>query len=345
MAPAKHLAAVIVEGGNVEVKEVDVPKVGENEVLVKVVAAALNPTDWKTAKNSTKPGVVSGCDFAGIVEQLGPGAAVAGRTVGERVSTMVPGGRTANGAYAQYVVALAGACMSIPESWTLEQAAQLPIGVYTACQCLYQSLALPHPPAATTAPLLIYGASSAVGLYTIQLAKLSGMTVYAVCSPKNFALVTSFGADATFDYRDPAVSEKIHAASGGAIRYAVDTISELGSAAIVGAAMSTEGGKIACILSYKDEDKAVLPANVEPIFSLAYDLISDRPNAPSRLALAPVYAKLVTELLGAGKLVPTPIMVMPNGLASVNDGFAYMMEGKVSGQKIIYRIADTPGLA
>jgi NADPH:quinone reductase-like Zn-dependent oxidoreductase len=45
MAPAKHTAAVIVEGGDVELKEIAVPKPGQNEVLVKVIAAALNPTD------------------------------------------------------------------------------------------------------------------------------------------------------------------------------------------------------------------------------------------------------------------------------------------------------------
>ena len=110
MAPSKHTAAVIAEGGGVvELKQIDVPKPGDNEVLVRVIAAALNPTDcepdyffcltflalhsWigKSAKPANKAGNVSGCDFAGVVEELGHGAE-ATRKVGERVTTFVAGG-------------------------------------------------------------------------------------------------------------------------------------------------------------------------------------------------------------------------------------------------------------
>lgn len=91
MTPSSQTALVVNEAGSVDVKRVEVPEAGENEVLIKVVAAALNPTDCasftaryisehgspytgKSAKWQTKPGVVSGCDFAGTVEVLGAGA-------------------------------------------------------------------------------------------------------------------------------------------------------------------------------------------------------------------------------------------------------------------------------
>ncbi|KAI0312303.1 dehydrogenase, partial [Amylostereum chailletii] len=313
------------------------------EVLVKITAAALNPTDWKTAKWSTSPGSISGCDFAGVVEALGPDVPEGLRTVGERVSTFVPGGRTpSTGAYAQYVAAKADLCLHIPDSWTLEEAAQLPIAVFTTAQCLYQSLNLPSPSSHTTEPipLLVYGASSSVGNYVVQFASLAGLTVYALAGARNFELIKSLGAKEVYDYKDPEAAAKIKAATGGKIVYAVDCISELGSDKIISDALSDDGGKIACILPYKGTPKE----NITPIMSLAYDLVVDRPGSPSYLANGPTYAKLISDLLAGGKLKPSPILVMPKGLESVADGFKYMMDGKVSAQKVIFRISDTPGL-
>lgn len=102
MAPSTHLAAVINRKGDIEVKKIAVPRAGEGEVLVKVIAAALNPTDCTphdvllpksysklcAGKSAKKSGcdfadeveelTVSGCDFAGVVEKLGPGLESAG---------------------------------------------------------------------------------------------------------------------------------------------------------------------------------------------------------------------------------------------------------------------------
>ncbi|VDB90623.1 unnamed protein product [Peniophora sp. CBMAI 1063] len=345
MAPSTHTAAVVTEEKTVEVKKVAVPTPGEGEVLVKVVAAALNPTDWKTAKIHTKPGSVSGCDFAGIVEELGPGAA--GVKVGDRVATFVAGGRSPNGAYAEYVAAKAHFLIHLPDSWTFEQGAQLGIAIYTTFQTLYQSHDLPTPLAVTSesTPLLVYGASSAVGLYVLQVAKAAGLKTYALCSPKNFDLVKAFGADETFDRNDPEASNKIKTASDGKIQVAVDTISEHDSVKTIVNALSSEGGKVATILPYADKDRAVLGSKYTAEFSLAYDLIVDRPNAPSRLGDAAGYAKLATQLLASGKVKPTPIRVWEKGLEGVDDAMEYMKAGKVSGEKIIFRIADTPGLS
>ncbi|KAI0036673.1 zinc-binding oxidoreductase ToxD [Vararia minispora EC-137] len=344
MAPAKHLAAVIREGGGfVEVKEVDVPKPGENQVLVRVIAASLNPTDWKTAKPPHKAGNVSGCDFAGIVEELGPGAE-ATRKVGERVATLVTGGRSGNGSYAQYVVAKADFCMTIPDSWSFEDAAQLPIAVYTANQCLYQSLRFTPPPAPAAAeptPILVYGASSSVGCFVLQFARLGGLKVYATCSPKNYDLVRGFGADEVFDYRDPDAAKKIKEATGGKLKHAVDCISEWGSDKFISDALSDDGGKVAIIVPYNGTPRP----NIQPIHSLAYDFILDRKSTGvSFIPDGPGWAKLNTDLLAQGKIRPAPIQVMPHGIASVNDAFQYMIDGKVSGVKLIFRISDTPGL-
>ncbi|VDB91963.1 unnamed protein product [Peniophora sp. CBMAI 1063] len=373
MAPSVHSAVVITESSDVEVKKIPVPKAEENEALIKVVAAALNPTDWKSAKWMTKPGAVSGCDFAGIVEELGPSAKASGLKVGNRVAAFASGGgydlkRQGNGSFAEYTVVPASFCIPLPDSWSFEQGAQIGVIIYTAFQTLYQSLNLPtpfSPGAPTSTPLLVYGASSAVGLYVVQIARATGFQIFATCSPKNFELVKSLGADATFDYRDPEVSSKIKEASGGKIQFAVDAISEGNSAKIIVDALSSEGGKIATVLPYSDEAKAALGSNVTQELSVAYDLIVDRPDAPSRLADAPKYCKLAARLLAEEKVKPMPIRIWEKGLEGVNDAMQYMIAGKaslskvlaspppcayvpalqVSGEKIVFRIPDTPGLS
>ena len=82
-------------------------------------------------------------------------------------------------------------------------------------------------------PILVYAASSAVGMYAVQFAKLGGHKVYATCSPRNFNLVKGLGADEVFDYKDPDVSKKIREASFASIRLAVDCISEGGTDEII----------------------------------------------------------------------------------------------------------------
>lgn len=167
----------------------------------------------------------------------------------------------------------------LPDSWTFEQGAQITFTTYTACQMLFESLCLPTPPstdpAAATTTLLVYGASSAVGLRAIQIAKAIGYQVFAVCSPKNHNLVKSIGADATFDYKEPDVGSKIKTASGGKIQLALDPITGNGSGKIIAQALSSEGGKIATLFFYGDEDKAALGSNVTANFSASFDLFFD----------------------------------------------------------------------
>lgn len=202
--------------------------------------------------------------------------------MGDRVAAFAAGNganskRPVNGAFAEYVVATAHFCIPLPSSWTFEQGAQIGVIIYTAFQTLYQSLGFPTPYEDTSEdlPLLVYGASSAVGLCVVQIAKASGWKVFAVCSPKNFDLVKGLGAEATFDYRDPEVSSKIKSASEGKIQYVVDAISEHDSAKIVVGALSSEGGKIATVLPYSEDAKAALGPNVTQELSVAYDLIVD----------------------------------------------------------------------
>ena len=158
-----------------------------------------------------------------------------------------------NGAFAEYVAAPASLLLPLPETWTLEQGAQLGVAGYTACLCLYHAQSLPSPLSPTKEPLdiLVWGGSSSVGQYVIQLAHLGGLRVLATSSPKNFPLLKSLGADLVFSYADPETPEKIREATGGKLAHAVDCISEKDTPDKISRSMGDSGGEVSIILNYE----------------------------------------------------------------------------------------------
>lgn len=118
----------------------------------------------------------------------------------------------------------------IPENISFEEAATWPTGINTVGQGMYSHDGLQLPwsdqPSKAGVKVLIYGASTNTGLWAVQFAKLSGLHVLATCSEKNFEAVKKLGADEVFDYKDPACSQKIREATGDALVYAFDCVSE-----------------------------------------------------------------------------------------------------------------------
>ncbi|KAI5120953.1 hypothetical protein M0805_001658 [Coniferiporia weirii] len=346
MAPLKMKAIISVSLGNVELDEVDVPRPGLNEILVKVVATAQNPTDWKTADKYALPRTIMGCDYSGIVEELGSEVFDGTLKVGDRVAGFVHGGAHRNGAFSEYIVTPAALTIRIPDSWTFEQAAQLAIAGFTACMCLYYAQDLPSPLASITTPtdILVWGGSSSVGQYTVQLTHLAGLRVIATSSPRNFDLLKSLGADLVFSYSDPETPSKIREATSGKLKHVVDCISEGDTPDKVAQSVGDEGGDVSIILVYKSKREDIKTKHVWAYMLLgkAIEIRYKRPADPEQHAFGIKAAKLLSEVLQSGKIKSGPMKLMPNGLASVKDGFEYMRSGKVSGEKITYRISDTP---
>ncbi|KAI5120956.1 hypothetical protein M0805_001661 [Coniferiporia weirii] len=339
-------AIISVGAGNVELGEIDVPQPGSTEILVKVIAAAQNPTDWKTVYMTPLPGNVIGCDYSGTIEKLGSEVPVGTLKSGDRVAGFVHGGAYQNGAFSEYLVAPAALTIRIPDSWTVEQAAQLGIAGFTACMCLYYAQDLPSPLTPTTTPtdILIWGGSTSVGQYTVQLAHLAGLRVITTASPHNFDLVKSLGAELVFSYADPETPAKIKKATGGKLKHAVDCISEGDTFDQIDQAIGDEGGDVSTILMGNS-----MREDVGNRFVLSYILLGKATEIPYQLPASPEQhafginaAKLLSELLESGKIKFNPIKLMPSGLASVKDGLEYMRSAKVSGEKITYRISDTP---
>ena len=154
------------------------PRLRDDYILVRTVAIALNPTDWKHIERGLAGnGCLMGCDFAGIVEEVGKNVTKLW-SKGERVAGFTHGGNTVqpeDGAFAEYIVAKGDVQIKIPESLNFDEAASLPLGVATVMQGLYQKalrMHLPDDPIKETTFVLIYGGSTATGALGIQFAKL-----------------------------------------------------------------------------------------------------------------------------------------------------------------------------
>ncbi|HZM78848.1 MAG TPA: NAD(P)-dependent alcohol dehydrogenase [Candidatus Limnocylindrales bacterium] len=184
----------------VEIQDVEMPVMGDNQMLVRVRAAGVNPHEWhrltgrpilylrrrggwRRPRNQRL-----GSDFAGVVEAVGRD--VTGFRPGDEVFG------TANGSFAEYVIAReGGSVVRKPTGVTFEQAAAVPIAALTALQGLRDRgrLEAGH-------RVLVNGASGGVGTFAVQIAKAFGANVTGVCSTRNVDLVRSLGADDVIDY-------------------------------------------------------------------------------------------------------------------------------------------------
>jgi NADPH:quinone reductase-like Zn-dependent oxidoreductase len=183
----------------VKIETVAKPVPADDEVLIKVRAASVNPLDWHYMRGepyimrmdvgvgAPKVGRL-GVDYSGVVESVGKG--VTKFKPGDEVF----GGR--NGSFAEYVSAReSGSIAPKPANVSFEDAAAVPIAAVTALQALRdQGQVKPG------TKVLINGASGGVGTYAVQIAKHLGATVTGVCSTRNLELVRSLGADRVIDY-------------------------------------------------------------------------------------------------------------------------------------------------
>ncbi|MFJ1456303.1 NADP-dependent oxidoreductase [Nocardia sp. N2S4-5] len=177
--------------------EIDRPEPVFGEVLVKVVAAGVNPVDYYTARGLAYNSVldlpfVNGWDVAGVVEQVGYGTTRF--RPGDKVFGM-PWFPRAAGAYAEYVTAPARHFAPIPAELSFTQAAALPLAGLTAWQMLVDVAG-----AGPGDRVLITAAAGGVGHLAVQIAKARGAHVIATARAAKHAFVTALGADEVIDY-------------------------------------------------------------------------------------------------------------------------------------------------
>ena len=191
-----------------QVGPLDLPEVGEGEVLLRVKAAGHNPLDYIARKGHFQFALpnafpsVPGMDVAGIVEQRGPG--VSRFAVGDEVYGCIARPVVQHGTCAERMVVPECYLTRRPQRLSWEQAAGLPLVGLAAYQSVITTGQLQ---AGET--VLILGASGGVGSTAIQLAKNVGATVIAVASAKNAGLIQKLGADFTIDYQAGLVAAAV----------------------------------------------------------------------------------------------------------------------------------------
>ena len=180
-----------------ELREVDRPVPGLTEILVRVRAAGINPTDWKSRGGVGLPGLalpaILGYDVAGVVEAVGPG--VTHFRPGDEVLGM-PKFPVFPGGYAQFVAAPSRRFVRKPARLSFEQAAGLPLAGLTAWQTLVETAGL-----ASGERVLIHAAAGGVGHLAVQVAKSRGAYVIGTASAAKHEFVRGLGADEVIDYR------------------------------------------------------------------------------------------------------------------------------------------------
>jgi NADPH:quinone reductase-like Zn-dependent oxidoreductase len=181
-------------------EEIAKPVPADNEVLVRVHAAAVNPLDWHTVTG--KPYIMRISSGLGAPEDPSMGVDFAGtvEAVGKRVTRFKPGDEVfggRGGAFAEYVVIPEDRALTHkPPDLTFEQAAAIPVAAVTALQGLRDQGRI-----RAGQKVLINGASGGVGTFAVQIAKSYGAEVTGVCSTRNLELVRSIGADYVIDYK------------------------------------------------------------------------------------------------------------------------------------------------
>ncbi|EGD74042.1 zinc-binding oxidoreductase CipB, variant [Salpingoeca rosetta] len=275
--------------------------------------------------------IVLGCDVAG--EVIGVGQDVKRFKVGDKIAAFTPLGTRDCGGFAQYCKCPEELVLHVPEGMPFDKACTLPVGMLTAGLGLFHSMKLPLPSKASGLEdkwLLVWGASSVVGLFCVQLAKACGLKVVATASKRNFELVKTYGADAVFDYHSASVIDDIKAACNDTLTLAFDAVGKVDEAA--SALNTTQPCMVSsCAGALSKETKNVtfettmlgdiyLPHSAEKYAALAKDIQE--------------YEKLIST-----GVVKPPHLTVLNGLDKVVEGLDMLANHKVSGQKLVVSLA------
>jgi NADPH:quinone reductase-like Zn-dependent oxidoreductase len=305
----------------VELREIEMPDLADDGVLVRVRAASINPADWYGLTG--RPWVARaelglrrpktdrlGVDFAGTVE-----------AVGKDVTQFRPGDEVfggKSGALAEYICVREAVALK-PANVTPEQAAAVPVAAVTALQGLRDKGRLQ-----AGDKVLINGASGGVGTFAVQIAKALGAEVTGVCSTRNVELVRSVGADHVVDYMQEDFTRSgerydvmLDVAGTRSWSECARVLEPQATLVIVGA---PKGGRLLGPLGHVARLRlASLRSSAKAVFFVA------------RLTRADL--EVLAEMLTAGTV--TPVVDKRYALSEIADAFEYLGAGHARGKVVV----------
>ncbi|KAF4426982.1 Zinc-type alcohol dehydrogenase-like protein [Colletotrichum fructicola Nara gc5] len=293
--------------------------------------------------NAFGDGAVLGCDFVGTVEETGD--QVNKLKKGDTIAGLIWGGEIKGiGGYSEYTVADNDISFRVPKNISLEEAVTLPLASMTSWLALFSKdcLAIPRDGGKDTS-VLIWGGSSSVGLYAIQIAVLHGFKVITTCSPRHFDLVKSLGAKHAFDYHDDDVVESIKQAAPG-LKYVFDTIGNKSSSGLASRAIDESGGLCTVRPGKANTEDVTKQTKVTDVLVWTAFLKDHRYGSfhwPAHEADHKLGTEFFEKLPGwveEGKIKPNKAKVIPGGLDGVSKGFQEYRDGNISATKLVYKL-------
>ncbi|KAK4222299.1 chaperonin 10-like protein [Podospora fimiseda] len=353
MAIATTQTAIVADSSGDLVISHNVPvcQIDPDMLLIQTVAVALNPVDIKLTGPMATEGAIAGSDCAGKVVAVGSAVPQGRFAVGDRVcaaiTPMNPLTPTV-GAFAQYVGATADCTLKIPDSMPFHSVATMGIGVATIGYALFGSLKIPgHPDSPATSPqyVFIYGGSTASGTLAIQLVLRSGLIPITVCSPKNFSLVKSYGAEEAWDYKNPETPSLVKDYTKNSLDYALDCWCDGESMKFCYSVIGRAGGRYTTLEPYPDS--LLTRKRVKPEFIMGPALLGKHIawKAPYTIEPKPelrVFGRewflCAQRLLDQGKLRPHPPRVHKSrGFETILNTLNTYKTKRLSGEKwVIY---------
>lgn len=235
---------------------------------------------------------------------------------------------------------------------THPEACAIPFALCTAALGLYQRLKIPFPTSPDSSlvqpPLIVYGGASAIGTYTLKLAKLGRFEkIITVCGSgrpylESLGVVTDF-----IDYRKENIVNDLRAALGERkCFHAVDAVNNGTSWKHLSEVLE-DGGRISVYLPRLDY--SFIPPTIFVGITF-FGTVHGQPTpswdhkCEEDVDFAYSLFRLAGRWLSQGKMSGHPYEILPHGLKSVEDGLRQLKEGNISAKKLIYRVADTPGI-
>ena len=307
-----------------ELQEVDKPIVEDDQVLVRVQAASVNPLDWHFMRGTPRFGrlvmglrkpknKILGADIAGRVE-----------AVGKNVTQFQPGDEvfgdvfeTGLGAFAEYVCVTEKAIVLKPAGMTFEEAAAVPVASVTALQGLRDKGKIQP-----GQKVLINGAAGGVGTFAVQIGKSFGAEVTGVCSTRNLDMVRSIGADQVIDYTQEDFTQ-----NGQRYDLIIDAV---GNRSVSDLKRALSPGGTCVIIGFTSLALLFQAAFLGPLKSLIGSkkiglMGTVKPNSKD--------LEFIKELLETGKV--TPVIDRRYPLSEVAEAIRYLEEGHAKGKIVI----------
>jgi NADPH:quinone reductase-like Zn-dependent oxidoreductase len=308
--------------GVLHMRDIDRPDIGDDQVLIRVEAAGVNPADWavmnglpyiaRPVYGLRRPkNPVRGTDVAGVVE-----------AVGANVTRFHPGDEvfgSADGSYAEYAATSEDRLAPKPARLSFEQAGALPMAGLVALQAIRD-----HGHVQPGQQILINGASGGIGHLAVQIASALGAHVTGVCSTHNLELVRSLGAETVIDYTEQDFTQ-----DGQRYDFVLDnvadrTLAELRQVLTPDGTLVPNGGGFDN--RWFANGGRVIHAHLLKRFS-SHDL------RPFLMSSSTADLTTLSELVGVGSL--TPIIERTYPLTDTPDALRHVGEGHTAGKVVI----------